>query len=72
MIAYGAAIALFIAAWWLLYLMRKDTVLRGSLEQENKTKDGVLDDVHTANIVRDKLKSDPDSALGVQQRFERK
>lgn len=60
----GAVVVMFIAA-------RKDAKADGRQEQQLDEAEGRLDDIHQANIIRDRLDSDPDYHDRVQERFTR-
>ena len=66
------AIVLFATVWVLLYFMRKDTFNRGKDEKEKEAMNEVIDDVHLAKIVRDKLRADSDVAGKLRNKYTRK
>lgn len=61
-------VAVFVAT---LYFIRRDSRKRGEAEAINKSQNEVLNDIHTANIVRDRLRHDGKYADRVQDRFTR-
>lgn len=69
---YGVCITLFVAAWVLLWRIRRDTLKRGKIEQANQQMREVIDDIHTAHVARQRIDSDPDYAKRMRDRFTRK
>lgn len=70
-VIFGVVLTLFIAAWGLLYLLRRETYKRAELKEMNKSQNEVFEDVKKALDARDRLRTDPDYALRVRKRFTR-
>ncbi len=52
------SIALFIAAWVLLYFMRRDTIRRGESEAKKEMNDELMHDIHLVKSARDRRDAD--------------
>ena len=62
------AIALFVAAWVLLYLMRRDTIARGVQEAKLKSINDMLEDNARVKSARNSLAANPNGATASKLR----
>lgn len=68
----GAALLAFAAFWLLLHYLKKETAARAKAEHKNEQSEKVLDEIDTANAARDRLRSDPDYADKLRDKYTRK
>lgn len=69
--AWGVAAVLAPAAIFLFWLYARAQKKAGKTEQKLEASEKVIDDVATAKDARDRLRSDPDYARRVRERFTR-
>lgn len=70
-VAWGVAVAASAAAIFLFWLYARAQKKAGKTEQKLEASEKVIDDVATAKDARDRLRSDPDYARRVRERFTR-
>lgn len=66
-----AAGFILVALGVLLYLMRRDVAKKAQAEARLDEKESVIEDLHQARIVRDKLRDDPDFAQRLRDKYQR-
>lgn len=71
-IAIYAGGILFLVFCALLYVMRKDTLARGKLEEAHESDAQTLDQLKKAHLAVVHINSDPEYAKRVRERFEKK
>lgn len=54
------------------FIRRKETLEEGATKQKLEDTEALLDDIHQAELTRDKLNNDPKYASRVRNRFTRK